>query len=98
LTTSQLFDNLIKTKNKNMPKKIKTESDIMLKKIKSTFVEVIMREWLNAPAKEWGNKSPLQLIKAGEGQIILDALRAVDASLSATSNKKDVVNNIVKPD
>ena len=64
----------------NMPKKkIKDTSTLqiekMIKKVKSVFLDTIVREWINTPQKEWLNKTPLQLIKEGEGEQFLLALQ-----------------------
>jgi len=50
-----------------------TTGDVV-KKIKSTLLDSIIREWLNTPCKEWNGATPLEKIKKGEGQEILNAI------------------------
>lgn len=58
----------------------------IVKKVKQLLLETIVRDWLNTPVKEWGGKSPLQMIKKGEGQKILDALKSADEELKKERN------------
>lgn len=58
----------------------------IVKKVKSLMLETIVREWLNTRVKEWGNKTPLEMIKKGEGQKILDALDSTDEELKKERN------------
>ena len=67
----------------------------IVKKVKSLMLESIVREWLNSPCKEWGGKTPLGMIKKGEGQKILDALRDAEAELKEERTpKKEELNGI----
>ena len=66
----------------------------IVKKIKSLMLDSIVREWLNSPCKEWGGKTPLGMIKRGEGQKILDALTLAEAELKEERNLKKETNDI----
>lgn len=78
-----------------MPKKQKsknTEADQIaqiVKKIKSSFVEIIIREWLNSPCRSWGNKTVLQMVKAGKGQEILDAIKKSEEEMKEEREQKE---------
>lgn len=65
----------------------------IVKKVKSLMLETIVREWLNSPCKEWGGKTPLGMIKKGEGQKILDALTSAEVELKKERNGTDTGNN-----
>jgi len=58
----------------------------IVKQVKQVLLETIVREWLNSPCKEWGGKTPLAMIKKGEGQKILDALKEADEELKKERN------------
>lgn len=57
---------------------LSNSTEEIVKKVKSLFVEVVVRDWLNTPIKEWRNLTPLDMIRKGEGQKILEALKTVD--------------------
>lgn len=58
----------------------------IVKQVKQVLLETIVREWLNSPCKEWGGKTPLSMIKMGEGQKIFDALKEADEELKKERN------------
>jgi hypothetical protein len=66
----------IKRKNKN-----EEQTGDIIKKVKSAFMETLVREWLNTREPQWDMKTPLQMIKAGRGQEILDAIKLADEDL-----------------
>ena len=80
--------------NGNQPTQTDPTNEIV-KKVKSLMLEAIVREWLNSPCKEWGGKTPLQMIKKGEGQKILDAIKVSEEELKKERNpKKEEQNDI----
>jgi hypothetical protein len=68
-----------------MPKKPKAEKQLttedVVKRVKSVFAEVLVRHWLNTPDPEWNNKTPLQLIKAGKGEKLIEAIKIAEEEL-----------------
>jgi heterodisulfide reductase subunit C len=86
-------------KQKNKANGIDNTAEI-IKKVKSVFLETVVREWLNTPMKEWGNKTVLELIKSGKGQEILDTLKKAEQELKneKKSNKNDTVETIEEDD
>lgn len=60
-----------------MPKKRNSGNDTkdIVVEVKTALVDTIVREWLKTPIKEWGNRTPLQIIKAGDGSKLLDAIK-----------------------
>ena len=50
----------------------------MVKRVKSVFLDAIVREWLNTPLKDYKGLTPLQVIKKGDGQELLDAIKKAD--------------------
>jgi hypothetical protein len=52
--------------------------NLMIKKVKSVFLDAIVREWLNTPLKDYKGLTPLQVIKKGDGQELLDAIKKAD--------------------
>ncbi len=72
-----------------MGKKIKEDVDKshsdqtaeVIKQVKTKLLDCIVREWLQTPVEEWGGKTPLQLLKKGEGNKILLAIEKADEEL-----------------
>lgn len=86
---------------KNKKSKTNDYGDI-LKNIKSTMVDVIVRQWLNTPIKEWRNKTPLQMIKAGRGFELLSAILTAEKELKderdqINGNKQNDIEEVVGP-
>ncbi len=84
-----------------MPRKNKRNNNVdltneIVKKIKQIFLETVVRDWLNTPVKEWGNKSPIQMIKKGEGQKIIDAIKEADKDLKKERNDTGGETTIVE--
>jgi hypothetical protein len=81
-----------------MPKKQKTNDPIndIIKKVKSTFLDLIVREWLNTPQKNLGGYTPLQAIKKGDGQKILDALKQSEEELKKERIANETGNRSVE--
>lgn len=52
--------------------------NLMIKKVKSVFLDAIIREWLNTPLKDYKGLTPLQVIKKGNGQELVDAIKKAD--------------------
>lgn len=52
--------------------------NLMIKKVKSVFLDTIIREWLNTPLKDYKGLTPLQIIKKGNGQELVDAIKKAD--------------------
>lgn len=52
--------------------------NLMIKKVKSVFLDAIVREWLNTPFKDYKGLTPLQVIKKGHGQELIDAIKQAD--------------------
>lgn len=52
--------------------------NLMIKKVKSVFLDAIVREWLNTPLKDYKGLTPLQVIKKGDGQELIDAIKQAD--------------------
>ena len=73
----------IKRKNKN-----EEQTGDIIKKVKSALMETIVREWLNTREPQWDMKTPLQMIKAGRGQEILDAISLADTDLKKERQPK----------
>jgi hypothetical protein len=63
-----------------------TKSNDVFSFSKATFLDIVVREWLNTPQKSWSNKSPLQMIKNGEGQKVLDVLKQAEEELKKERN------------
>jgi hypothetical protein len=65
--------------NKQIDELSKTEQiNFIIKKVKSVFLDTIIREWLNTPLKDYKGLTPLQIIKKGDGQELLDAIKKAD--------------------
>jgi hypothetical protein len=86
---------MAKNRKQNTPQRNNSTdpTEEIVKKVKSLLLETIVREWLNAPCKEWGGKSPLQMIKKGEGQQILDSLKLAEEELKIERNPKKETKN-----
>ena len=65
-------------KHKNIKNKPDNQQNEIIKKVKSLLLDAIVRDWLSTPCKELSGKTPLQLIKNGEGQKILDAIKQME--------------------
>lgn len=63
--------------------------NLMIKKVKSVFLDAIVREWLNAPLKDYKGLTPLQIIKKGNGQELLDAIKKADEECKEERSKND---------
>lgn len=71
--------------------KIKTEDFTeeigeVVKKVKSAFMDALVREWLNNPSPDLGGKSPIQIIKDGDGQRIIESIKLAEEQLKHERN------------
>ena len=73
-------------KKKNESETVSTEE--IVKKVKTAFLDTVVREWLNTPESEWKGLTPLQMIKKGEGQKILDAIKKAEEETKNERNPK----------
>jgi hypothetical protein len=82
-----------------MAKKIKTEesrsTEEIIKKIKTSFLNVIVKDWLNTKVQEWGGLSPLDMIKNKKGQQILDAIKKIEDEIKSEKNSKKECINVI---
>lgn len=63
--------------------------NLMIKKVKSVFLDAIIREWLNTPFKDYKGLTPLQVIKKGNGQELIDAIKQADEECKVERSKND---------
>lgn len=63
--------------------------NLMVKKVKSVFLDVIVREWLNTPLKDYKGLTPLQVIKKGNGQELIDAIKQADEECKVERSKNE---------
>ena len=61
----------------------------MVKKVKSAFFETVVSEWLYSPEDLWGGKTPIEMIKNGEGQKVLDAIDQAHKELKMERKTKN---------
>lgn len=60
----------------------------IVKKVKTILLNTIIREWLNTRVEEWNNLTPLELIRKGEGQQMLDAITQSEQELKTVRVSK----------
>jgi hypothetical protein len=60
----------------------------MAEKVKSTYLTVCYGEWLHTQIKEWGDKTPYQIIREGNGDELIDVLN--QAGNHFKKGRKDV--------
>lgn len=63
--------------------------NLMIKKVKSVFLDAVVREWLNTPLKDYKGLTPLQIIKKGDGQELVDAIKKADEECKEERSKND---------
>lgn len=63
--------------------------NLMIKKVKSVFLDAVVREWLNTPLKDYRGLTPLQIIKKGDGQELVDAIKKADEECKEERSKND---------
>lgn len=63
--------------------------NLMIKKVKSVFLDAVVREWLNTPLKDYKGLTPLQIIKKGNGQELIDAIKQADEECKSERSKND---------
>jgi hypothetical protein len=63
--------------------------NLMIKKVKSVFLDAIVREWLNTPLKDYRGLTPIQIIKKGDGKELLDAIKKSDEECKEERSKND---------
>lgn len=61
--------------------------NLMIKKVKSVFLDAIVREWLNTPLKDYKGLTPLQVIKKGDGKELLNAIIKADEECKSERSK-----------
>jgi hypothetical protein len=64
--------------------------NLMIKKVKSVFLDAIVREWLNTPLKDYKGLTPLQIIKKGDGKELLDAIIKADEECKKERSKNEM--------
>jgi len=61
--------------------------NLMIKKVKSVFLDAVVREWLNTPLKDYKGLTPLLIIKKGNGQELIDAIKQADEECKSERSK-----------
>ena len=56
---------------------------------RSNELDAIVREWLNTPLKDYKGLTPLQVIKKGNGQELVDAIKKADEECKEERSKND---------
>lgn len=64
--------------------------NLMIKRVKSVFLDAIVREWLNTPLKDYKGLTPLQVIKKGNGQELIDAIKKADEECKEERSKNEM--------
>ncbi len=77
-------------KNKKPTNDVDKTVHKIVRKIKTSMTDAIIGEWINTPIKEFNNKSPLQMVKEGNGQEVLDIID--DAKKILAKERKENTN------
>ncbi len=59
----------------------------IVKKVKSAFLEAIVKEWLNTPDRVFDGKTPLQVIRDGDGYKIIEILNQLKSNNDNNNQK-----------
>lgn len=80
-----------------MPKrKQPNKTKDIVTRVKSLITDVIVREWLNTPIKEWDNRTPLQIIENGDGDKLLETIKKVSEESPKEREENDRGNEITE--